>query len=136
VYLDYNSTTPVDPAVLAAMLPYLREEFGNASSIHSAGQTARGAVDRARESVAALIGAKPAEIVFTAGGTEADNLAIFGLVATSTAARKHIITTAIEHHAVLNSCQALEKTGVAVTMELWTPTISAARCVRKQFSSA
>jgi cysteine desulfurase len=115
VYLDYNSTTPVDPAVLAAMLPYLREEFGNASSIHSAGQTARGAVDRARESVAALIGAKPAEIVFTAGGTEADNLAIFGLVATSTAARKHIITTAIEHHAVLNSCQALEKTGVAVT---------------------
>jgi cysteine desulfurase len=114
-YLDYNSTTPVDPAVLAAMLPYFREEFGNASSIHSAGQTARAAVDRARESVAALIGAKPAEIVFTSGGTEADNLAIFGLVATSTAARKHIISTAIEHHAVLNSCQALEKTGVAVT---------------------
>jgi len=114
-YLDYNSTTPVDPAVLAAMLPYFREESGNASSIHSAGQTARAAVDRARESVAALIGAKPAEIVFTSGGTEADNLAIFGLVATSTAARKHIISTAIEHHAVLNSCQALEKTGVAVT---------------------
>ena len=114
-YLDYNSTTPVDPVVLAAMLPYFREESGNASSIHSAGQTARAAVDRARESVAALIGAKPAEIVFTSGGTEADNLAIFGLVATSTAARKHIISTAIEHHAVLNSCQALEKTGVAVT---------------------
>lgn len=114
-YLDYNSTTPVDPAVLASMLPYLRENFGNASSIHSAGQTARAAVDRARESVAALIGAKPAEIVFTSGGTEADNLAIFGVVAASTAARKHIISTAIEHHAVLNACQALEKAGVVVT---------------------
>lgn len=114
-FLDYNSTTPVDPAVLAAMLPYLSENFGNASSIHSAGQTARAAVDRARESVAALIGAKPAEIVFTSGGTEADNLAIFGVVAASSVARKHIITTAIEHHAVLHSCQALEKTGVAVT---------------------
>ena len=114
-YLDYNSTTPVDPAVLAAMLPFLRENFGNASSIHSAGQSARAAVDRARQSVAALIGAKPAEIVFTSGGTEADNLAIFGLLAASRAPRKHIITTAIEHHAVLNSCQALEKTGVTVT---------------------
>jgi cysteine desulfurase len=105
----------VDPAVLAAMLPFLRENFGNASSIHSAGQSARAAVDRARQSVAALIGAKPAEIVFTSGGTEADNLAIFGLLAASRAPRKHIITTAIEHHAVLNSCQALEKTGVTVT---------------------
>jgi cysteine desulfurase len=114
-YLDYNSTTPVDPAVLAAMLPFLRENFGNASSIHSAGQSARAAVDRARQSVAALIGAKPAEIVFTSGGTEADNLAIFGVLAASRAPRKHIITTAIEHHAVLNSCQALEKTGVTVT---------------------
>jgi cysteine desulfurase len=114
-YLDYNSTTPVDPAVLAAMLPYLRENFGNASSIHSAGQSARAAVDRARDSVAALIGAKSAEIVFTSGGTEADNLAIFGVVAASAAARKHIITTAIEHHAVLNACQALEKSGIAIT---------------------
>jgi cysteine desulfurase len=114
-YLDYNSTTPVDPAVLAAMLPYLRENFGNASSIHSVGQAARAAVDRARESVAALIGARSSEIVFTSGGTEADNLAIFGLVAASTAARKHIISTAIEHHAVLNSCQALEKQGIAAT---------------------
>jgi cysteine desulfurase len=114
-YLDYNSTTPVDPAVLAAMLPYLSGNFGNASSIHSAGQAARAAVDRARESVAALIGAMPAEIVFTSGGTEADNLAIFGVVAASTAARRHIITSAIEHHAVLNACQALEKQGIAVT---------------------
>jgi cysteine desulfurase len=115
VYLDYNATTPVDRTVLEAMLPYFAENYGNASSIHSAGQQARGAVDRARESVADLIGAKPAEIVFTSGGTEADNLAIFGCVAASLAQRKHIITTAIEHHAVLNACQALEKQGVEMT---------------------
>ena len=78
VYLDYNATTPVDPAVLEAMLPFLGENFGNAGSVHSAGQRARAAVDAARESVAALLGAKPSEIVFTSGGTEADNLAIFG----------------------------------------------------------
>jgi cysteine desulfurase len=114
-FLDYNSTTPVDPEVLAAMLPYLAENFGNASSIHSVGQSARAAVDRARESVAALLGAKPAEIVFTSGGTEADNLAIFGIVAASSAAKKHIVSTAIEHHAVLHSCQALERQGIAVT---------------------
>jgi cysteine desulfurase len=114
-YLDYNATTPVDPEVLAAMLPYLAENFGNASSIHSPGQAARAAVDRARDSIAALIGAKPSEIAFTSGGTEADNLAIFGVLAASSAARKHIVTTAIEHHAVLHSCQALEKQGVAIT---------------------
>ncbi|MGB0037132.1 MAG: cysteine desulfurase NifS [Candidatus Acidiferrales bacterium] len=114
-YFDYNATTPVDRMVLEAMLPFLGENFGNASSIHSAGQRARGAVDRARASVAALIGAKPAEIVFTSGGTESDNLAIFGVVAASPHAQKHVITTAIEHHAVLNSCQELERQGVAVT---------------------
>lgn len=115
VYLDYNATTPVDPTVLEAVLPYFAENYGNASSIHSAGQQARGAVDRAREYVAALIGAKPAEIVFTSGGTEADNLAVFGVVAASPVQRKHVITTAIEHHAVLNACQALEKQCVEVT---------------------
>jgi len=114
-YLDYNSTTPVDREVLEAMLPYLAENFGNASSIHSPGQQARGAVDRARDSVAALLGAKPAEIVFTSGGTEADNLALFGVAAASTKTRKHIVTTAIEHHAVLNSCQELERQGIDVT---------------------
>lgn len=114
-YLDYNATTPVDSQVLAAMLPYLAENFGNASSIHSAGQAARAAVDRARESVASLIGAKAAEIVFTSGGTEADNLAILGIAATGTSPRKHIITTAIEHHAVLHAARALEKQGIAVT---------------------
>jgi len=115
IYLDYNSTTPVDPAVLAAMLPFLAENFGNANSIHSAGQRARAAVDSARQSVASLIGAKPSEIVFTCGGTEADNLAIFGIVNPCDQPRKHMVTTAIEHHAVLNAAQALEKQAVDVT---------------------
>ncbi|HKS83286.1 MAG TPA: cysteine desulfurase NifS [Candidatus Acidoferrales bacterium] len=114
-YLDHNATTPVDPRVLEGMLPYFSENYGNASSIHSPGQRARAGVDAARDAVAALIGAKPAEIVFTSGGTEADNLAIFGAVAASGKPRKHVITTAIEHHAVLNFCQALEKRGVEVT---------------------
>jgi cysteine desulfurase len=115
VYLDYNATTPVNPDVLDAMLPYLAQSYGNASSIHSLGQRARGAVDRARESVAALLCAAPSEIVFTSGGTEADNLAIFGVVAASSNASRHVIATSIEHHAVLNACQALEKDGVEVT---------------------
>jgi cysteine desulfurase len=115
IYLDYNATTPVDPAVLDAMLPHFAENFGNASSIHSPGQRARGAVDGARASVAALLAAKPSEIVFTSGGTESDNLALFGVVAASQETRKHIITTAIEHHAVLSTAQALEKSGVDVT---------------------
>jgi cysteine desulfurase len=114
-YFDYNSTTPVDPKVIEAMVPYFSDTFGNASSIHSAGQKARMAVDHARDAVAALLSAKPAEIVFTSGGTEADNLAVFGAVAASTNPRKHVVTTAIEHHAVLNACQELERRGVAVT---------------------
>jgi cysteine desulfurase len=116
VYLDYNATTPVDPAVLDAMLPFLAENFGNAGSVHSAGQRARAAVDSARESVAALIGAKPGQIVFTSGGTEADNLALFGTVAASRKSRKHIITTAIEHHAILHSCEELGRHGIDVTV--------------------
>jgi cysteine desulfurase len=115
VYLDYNAATPVDRLVLEAMLPYLSNGFGNASSIHSAGQHARAAVNAARESVARLIGAKPAEIVFTSGGTEADNLAILGTVRAEATARQHVITTVIEHHAVLNTCQALGKSGGQVT---------------------
>jgi len=115
VYLDHNATTPVDPAVLEAMLPYFSAEFGNASSIHSYGQQARAAVERARESVAALIGARAADVVFTSGGTEADNLAIFGVVDASRLEHKHVVTTQIEHHAVLNTCQALETRGVEVT---------------------
>ena len=83
IYLDFNATTPVDTSVLEVMLGYFSEEFGNANSIHSAGQRSRAAVDRARDSVAKLIGAKPGEIVFTSGGTESDNLAILGCVAAS-----------------------------------------------------
>jgi cysteine desulfurase len=115
-YLDYNATTPVDPAVLEAMLPFLGEDFGNAGSVHSAGQRARAAVDSARDSVAALIGAKPNEIVFTSGGTEADNLALFGIIAASDKPHKHVITTAIEHHAILHSCEELARQGVEVTV--------------------
>ena len=119
VYFDHNATTPVEPAVLDAMLPYLSGEFGNASSIHTFGQKARAAVETAREQVAALIGARPQEIVFTSGGTESDNHAIFGIaggvVAAASGPQKHVITSAIEHEAVLNACQALEKSGVAVT---------------------
>ena len=121
VYLDYNATTPVDPAVFQAMAPFFTASFGNAGSIHSAGQRARAAVDAARESVAALVGAKASEIVFTSGGTEADNLAILGTVSRmapsleSSRKRRHVITSAIEHHAVLNTCQELERLGVEVT---------------------
>jgi cysteine desulfurase len=117
IYLDHNATTPVEPAVLEAMLPFLSAEFGNASSIHTFGQRARAAVETAREQVAALINARPQEIVFTSGGTESDNHAIFGVVQTASAVRRsaHVITSSIEHEAVLNSCQALEKSGMAVT---------------------
>ena len=125
VYLDYNATTPVAPEVLDAMLPYFCADFGNASSIHTFGQNARAAVETAREQVAALIGARAQEIFFTSGGTESDNHAIFGIVSSSSAspsslassrsARPHIITSFVEHEAVLNACQALEKHGVDVT---------------------
>ena len=121
VYLDYNATTPVEPEVLDAMLPYFSGEFGNASSIHTFGQKARAAVETAREHVAALIGARPQDIFFTSGGTESDNHAIFGIVSSSVATsasstgKPHVITTFVEHEAVLNACQALEKKGVDVT---------------------
>jgi cysteine desulfurase len=111
VYMDNNATSPLLPEVLEAMRPYFIEEFGNASSIHHHGQNTRAAVERARESVAALLGCRSSEIVFTSGGTEGDNLAIFGLVKPS----DHIITTTIEHHAVLHACKELEKRGCDVT---------------------
>jgi cysteine desulfurase len=119
-YFDHNATTPVAPEVLTAMLPFLGAECGNASSIHTPGQRARTAVEEARESVAALIGVQPAEIVFTSGGTESDNLAIFGAVAAARCqrgpvAKLHVITTQVEHHAVLHSCQELQRQGVEVT---------------------
>jgi cysteine desulfurase len=116
-YLDHNATTPVDPAVLDAMLPCFSSDFGNASSIHTFGQRARAAVETAREQVAGLLNARPQEIVFTSGGTESDNHAIFGVAQALLPGRpgSHIITTTIEHEAVLNACQALEKQGVTVT---------------------
>jgi cysteine desulfurase len=112
IYLDNNATTPVLPEVFEAMRPYLGEQFGNASSIHHHGQQTRAAVEDARESVAALLGCRASEIVFTSGGTEADNLAIAGLVG----AGDHVITSSIEHHAVLLACKHLEETGVEVTV--------------------
>lgn len=117
IYLDHNATTPVDAAVLDAMLPCFSGNFGNASSIHAFGQRARAAVESAREQVAALVNARPQEIIFTSGGTESDNHAIFGVAANSStcSASPHIITSSIEHEAVLNTCQALEKQAVAVT---------------------
>jgi cysteine desulfurase len=111
VYLDNNATTPVLPEVLDAMQPYFGEHFGNASSIHHHGQETRAAVERARESVSTLFGCRPAEVVFTSGGTEADNLAIAGLVRDG----DHVISSTIEHHAVLNSCKRLQERGIEVT---------------------
>jgi cysteine desulfurase len=111
VYLDSNATTPVLPEVFEAMRPYYLDQFGNASSIHHHGQHARAAVERAREAVARLLGCRAAEVVFTSGGTEADNLAIFGVVQSG----DHVITSQIEHHAVLNACKRLEKRGVEVS---------------------
>src|SRR5436190_2708927 len=122
VYLDNSATTPVDPRVVEAMLPFLTEKFGNASSIHSFGQDARAAVDRARHQVAALINARPNEIVFTSGGTESNNLAIRGLLEArvssphvSKGSIPHIITSAIEHPSVKSLCEDLGKNGYSIT---------------------
>ena len=111
IYADHNATTPLDPQVLEVMLPYLREHFGNASSVHTFGREARAAVDDVRARLAKLLGAQEGELVFTGGGTEADNTAIFGVVRAQRKRGRHIITSAIEHHAVLHACQYLEKTG-------------------------
>src|SRR5260370_8115533 len=97
VYLDHNATTPVAPEVLAAMLPYYSEEYGNASSIHTFGQRARGAVEEARESVAALLGARPAEIMFSSGGTGSNNHAIFGFAGAASGRPKPVLTSPIAH---------------------------------------
>src|SRR5438445_676707 len=121
IYLDHNATTPLHPAVLEAMLPYFRAEFGNPSAAHHFGQRARQAIEGACEAVAALIGARSSEIVFTSGGSEADNAAIFGVMGyalrsqtKSPGSPPHLITSAIEHDAVLNACRALETRGVSV----------------------
>ena len=115
IYLDHSATTPVDPEVLGAMMRYFGNHFGNPSSIHGFGQEARRAIEAARGQVASLIGADPEEIVFTGGGTEADNLALMGAAFAEASGRDHIITSAIEHHAVLHTCGHLEAKGFRVT---------------------
>ena len=115
VYLDHSATTPVDPHVVEAMLPYLTEKFGNASSVHLFGQEARAAVDRARRQLASFIGARANEIVFTSGGTESNNLAIRGVCEIAEAHGRHIITSVIEHPSVRGAIDFLEKRGWDVT---------------------
>lgn len=114
-YFDYAATTPVDERVRQAMEPYQSEKFGNPSSLHSFGQETKAAINKAREQVAGLIGARPEEIVFTSGGTEADNYALEGVAYALEAKGKHIITSAVEHDAVINCCRFLEKRGFQVT---------------------
>ncbi len=115
IYMDYNATTPVDPRVVETMIPYLRERFHNPSSIYSGAKKVKKAVEQAREKVASLIGARPREVVFTGGGSEADNHAIKGVAFAFRDRGNHVITSAIEHHAVLHTCKFLEKIGFEVT---------------------
>jgi cysteine desulfurase len=116
VYMDHSATTPLDKEVFSAMIPYLTEIFGNPSSVHSPGQKARQALETAREQIAALINASPQEIIFTGSGTEADNQAIISIMQTYAAKGKHLITSAIEHHAVLDTCEYLGKSGYDLTV--------------------
>ncbi len=116
VYMDYAATTPCDPRVLKAMEPYFFEKFGNASSIHGFGQEARAGIETARQRLAEFIGARPEEIVFTSGGTESNNFAIKGLAAALHAKGNHIVTSAVEHHAVIEPCEFLKKQGFDVTV--------------------
>ncbi len=115
IYLDYNATSPVRPEVLEVMLPFYKEQFGNPSSVHWAGRQVSGALEKAREQVAAMINASPAEIVFVSCGSEGDNMAIKGTLAALKGKGNHIITTTVEHPAVLETCEALEKEGYDVT---------------------
>ena len=115
IYLDNNATTRVAPEVLEAMLPCYQNAYGNASSVHALGQEAKGLLDNARQQLAHILNAEANEVVFTSGGTESDNLAIRGVAEASPRPRKHIITTRVEHHAVLHTCQALQKSGIDVT---------------------
>ena len=115
VYLDHNATTPVHPQVIEVMLPFMNERFGNPSSVHSLGQDTREAMEKGRETVASAFGARKDEIVFTSGGTESDNLAISGVAGALCKKGKHIITSKIEHHAVLATCEHLAGIGFAVT---------------------
>src|SRR3984893_2913658 len=121
IYLDANATTPLLPEVFEAMRPFWMEHYGNASSIHQQGQQARGAVEQARSAVARFLHCLNSEIVFTSGGTESDNLALFGVLSNQTAGPAHLISTTIEHHAVLHAAESLEKNNVEVTFLPSTP---------------
>ena len=116
IYLDHAATTPLRAEVLEAMLPYLTEHHGNASSLHATGRRARQGLDEAREAIAAILGAKPREIVFTSGGSEADNLAIKGAAWAASAKGRHVVTSGVEHKAVLHACSLLERSGFEVTI--------------------
>ena len=109
IYLDYNATTPLCEAARTAMLPFLEGKFGNPSSVHAAGREARAAIDDARDGLADLLGTKAHELIFTSGGTEANNLAILGLARSRARRGKHLISAKTEHHAVLNTIEHLEK---------------------------
>ena len=109
IYLDHAATTPIDPRVKEAMEPFLTEEFGNAGGLYREGRRVKEAIDQSRQTVADILGCRPEEIIFTSGGTEGDNLALFGIARAYQQHGKHIITTAIEHHAILHACKALEK---------------------------
>src|SRR6266571_4701840 len=117
VYFDYNATTPLDAAVREAMLPFLGEIWGNPSSVHQMGRKARAILDEARDRAAEVLGCKPSEVIFTSGGTESNNLALFGTARLLKPKGRHIITSAIEHHAVLHCCEYLaEKEGFELTV--------------------
>ena len=116
IYLDHAATTPLRPEALEAMLPYLTQHHGNPSSIHASGRRARQGLDEARETIATLVGAKPREIVFTSGGTESDNLALKGAAWAASARGRHVVTSAVEHKAVLNAAAVLERQGFEVTV--------------------
>lgn len=115
MYFDHAATTPVHPRVIEAMTPYLTQVFGNPSSVHGAGRQARQALERARDQIAAFMDADPQSLIFTSGGTEADNMAIIGGAMAQAERGRHIITSQIEHHAVLHACEYLERNGFEVT---------------------
>lgn len=115
IYLDYAATTPTDPEVIKAMVPYFTDRFGNPSSIHSFGQEGKAAIEEVREKIASLLGAKPEEIIFTSGGTESNNFALKGAAYANEHKGDHIITSSIEHHAVIEPCKFLQKRGFKVT---------------------
>jgi cysteine desulfurase len=134
IYLDYNATTPLAAEAFAEMRPFLEEHFGNPSSIHAAGREARAAIDDARDRLAHLLGAKPHEIIFTSGGTEADNLAVIGLARAQASRGRHVITCATEHHAVLQACEHLQKKeGFRVT---WLAVEASGRIAARQVADA